>query len=224
MTSFCTLNRFFKKFRAYLTFLYIPLKELRRLTKIFQSNRGDNLKVYEELMVSFKSLAAQILKPAVLRENGPEDLCKLELTPFVLLPSDSVDMGTKFANMLEQLKMSPDEKEMMRSRAVDFLLALFKGFQSRLRGTVSLMKRVQKFAMPDFLNSPLDLNSFRPPFFPQDLNMAEVESQFRQMKVREWTAKSTDAFWLEVHSFQDISGDNPFKIISTGEKVYLCRY
>jgi hypothetical protein len=59
--------------RLFMLFLHPVLKELIRITKTFQSNSGNNMKVYAELETFF----LQILKAAIRKNKSSEELCCL---------------------------------------------------------------------------------------------------------------------------------------------------
>jgi hypothetical protein len=56
--------------RLFMLFLHPVLKELRRITKTFQSNSGNNMNVYAELETFF----LQILKAAIRKNKSSEEL------------------------------------------------------------------------------------------------------------------------------------------------------
>ena len=221
-----TLHNMFRddRNRLFMLFLYPVLKELRRITKMFQSNSGDNIKVYSELEQFFLALANQILKPAILRNKSSEELCSLNIeSNFCILPIDSVDFGGTFLQKLENSKLSVEAKNEILKKAAGFLKELFMGMQKRMSGTFQLMKNVYKFAMPGFLEKKLEKVDLIAPYFPQDdLSMAEIDAKFRLLKTKSWSSKNTDEFWIEVHSFQDVSGNFPFQILSNGVIKMLC--
>ena len=58
----------------YLLFLFPILKELRRLSNLFQSNSSDNFRIYSELETTFQSLGVRILKPSIEHHKTVRDL------------------------------------------------------------------------------------------------------------------------------------------------------
>ena len=97
------------------------------------------------------------------------------------------------------------------------------GLQKRLRGTFGLMKHVQKFMMPKFLDNPLARSDLIAPFFPQDdTSLGEIQGKFRLLKAMKWSNTETNNFWFEVHSYQDLEGNFPFRIFSQGVIKMLC--
>jgi len=93
-----------KKNYLFLLFLHPILQELKRLSKLFQSNTADNLRIFSELEASFRSFATRILKPTILNSNSSEDLSALNIdTEFCLLETDSVDLGSLFLQQLDNV-------------------------------------------------------------------------------------------------------------------------
>ncbi len=210
--------------RMFMLFLHPVLKELRRITKTFQSNSGDNMKIYSELEAFFLALGTQILKPAILKNKTTEELCNLNIdSNFCMLPTEAIDFGENFLFKLERSKLSTEAKNNVLTKASAFLKELFMGLQKRLQGTFGLMKHVQKFMMPKFLENPLARSDLIAPFFPQDdTSLGEIEGKFRLLKAMKWSNTETNNFWFEVHSYQDLSEDFPFRILSQGVIKMLC--
>ena len=126
--------------RLFMLFVHPLLKDLRRINKIFQSNSGDNIKVYSELEAYFLALATRILKPAILRDKSAEDLCGLILeTNFCLLPTEAIDLGDHFLQKLARSNLSAEVKNAVMVQAGNFLKELFIGLQRRLQGTKILI-------------------------------------------------------------------------------------
>jgi hypothetical protein len=109
-----SLHNMFKdeKNRHYLQFMYSTLKELQRLTNLFQGNNPNNIKIFGELQTYFIALATQILKPAIIREKSLEELCQLNVdSNFCMLPVDSIDLGNRFLEQLQRSRLPRVEKE-----------------------------------------------------------------------------------------------------------------
>ena len=90
--------------RPYLIFLFPILRDLRIITKKFQSTKGNNLEIFRELHDFFMTLARRILKPAIFREKTAEQLCELNIdTEFCILSLDNTDYGQLFLREIENL-------------------------------------------------------------------------------------------------------------------------
>ena len=121
--------------RLYMLFIHPILKDLRRITKLFQSNSGDNIKIYSELESYFLALATRILKPAILKNKSADELCELILdTSFCMLPTEAIDFGDYFLQKLARSSLSKEVKNSVLTSAAKFLKELFIGLQKRLQG------------------------------------------------------------------------------------------
>ena len=221
-----TLSEMFSDEKNYLflLFLFPTLKELRRLTKLFQSNSVDNFQIYSELEASFKSLAQRILKPSIIRSNTIEFLAEINLdTDFCLLEPDSVDLGSSFLKNLEKSKLSNSEKMDIKIRGKAFLKEVFVGFQKRLSGTLTTMRNVSRFTFNNFVSSNLKAEDFLSPFFPQDFSsLSQVEEKSKLLKTVEFSENQTDSFWLAVHNYKGAGGNFPFRPLSSGIIKMMC--
>jgi hypothetical protein len=221
-----TLNEMFcdEKNFLYLLFLFPTLKELRRLSKLFQSNSVDNFRIYSELETAFKSLAHRILKPSIISSNTIECLAEINLdTDFCLLEPDSVDLGSSFLKNLEKSKLSPSEKMDLKIRGKAFLKDVFVGFQKRLCGTLTTMRKVSSFSFNNFTTSILKAEHFIAPFFPQDCSsLSEIEEKSKILKTVEFSENQTDTFWLAVHKYKGAGGNFPFHPLSNGVIKMMC--
>ena len=215
-----SLSEMFKDERNHLTLLFLHpvLKELNRVNKLFQSNNADNLKIYKELQTFFCALATQILKPAILKGKSADELALLKIDgDFCLLPFDAADLGSSFLSRLEKSVLDQQKKVELKMTAFHFLKELFLSLQKRLSGTFALMKTIESFAFPQFLESPFCTRNFVAPFFDQNaVTLSEIEMKFRQMKLIGWKSTTTADFWSEVHNYTDASGDRSFRTISRG--------
>ncbi len=213
-----------EKNHLYLLFLFPIIKELRRLTKLFQSNSVDNFRIYSELEMAFKSLALRLLKPSIISSNSIDRLCELNLdTDFCLLEPDSVDLGSSFLKNLEKSNLSVGEKTDLRIRGKAFLKEVFVGFQKRLRGCLAMMRKVSLFSINNFASSNLKSENFISPFFPQDsTSLSEIEEKTKILKTLKFSETQTESFWLSVHNYKDPGGNSTFKPLTSGVIKMLC--
>ncbi len=210
--------------KLYLLFLYPVLKELKNLSKLFQSNTQETFKVYSSLRTYFRSLAARILKPSVLRLHTDDSLCELDLgSGFCILEDNDIDYGAKFQEDLQKSKLSATEKSYIRERCKNFLVELFKGLQKRASGCLALMTQVVQWSFPDIMSAKTTAGLLQRPFFPQDCaSQGSLEEDFRKMKLISWKSHDTAAFWLEVLLYQDALGNQVFKELAEGVLRMLC--
>ena len=208
----------------FLLMIFPVLKELHRLTKLFQSNSSDNFQIYVELEAAFQSLSKRLLKPAILREHSTESLAELNIeSDFCLLEPESVDLGSSFFKRLQKSKLTSSDRTDLLIRGRLFLKEVFVGFQKRLSGSLKLMRSVSKFSSDQFLSTDFKSENFPPPFFPQDIvSLSSVEEKSKLLKSLKFEAKSTDEFWIAVNNHQDFAGNYPFRSLSDGIIRMLC--
>jgi hypothetical protein len=140
-----------------------------------------------------------------------------------MLPTEAIDFGENFLFKLERSKLPIEAKNNVLAKASTFLKELFMGLQKRLRGTFCLMKHVLKFMMPKFLENPPTRTDLIAPFFPQDdASLGEIQGKFRLLKEMHWSNTETNDFWFEVHNYQDLAGNYPFRILTQGVIKMLC--
>ncbi len=202
--------------RLFLHFLHPVLQELKNLNLLLQTNSKETFKTFESFRVYFRALGTRILKPAVLSTNNDDELCDLSLeSGFCVLEDEDVDFGIKFLDLLQKSKQSSVDKSLIKRRCKAFLLELFKGMQKRLRGTLQLMRKVERWTFPDILSGVGD--SFPAPFFPQDSKtISELESSLRKVRQMKWKSQTSVDFWIEVHSYKNPLGQQPFQDLATG--------
>lgn len=208
----------------YLLMIFPVLKELHRLTKLFQANSPDNFQIYVELETAFQSLGQRLLKPAILRDNSTENLAELNIeSEFCLLEPQSVDLGSAFFKRLQNSKLSSSDRTRLLSCGQKFLKEVFVGFQRRLSGSLKLMRSVSKFSIDQFSTTDFKSENFISPFFPQDIIfLSSVEGETKLLKTLKLEATATDEFWIAVHNYQDAAGSYPFRSLSGSIIKMLC--
>ena len=211
----------------YLLFLLPILNELKRLTKLFQSNVADILRVFGDLESAFITLSRRILKPAIISANSTEQLASLNLaSDFCFLDPESVDLGSTFLLKLQKSSLTAEEKLDLKIRGKNFLKEVLIGFQKRLCGTLNMMKKIACFRSENFLSTRFAASNFPAPFFAQDqLSLSELEERAKLLQatnIESIKSGGTEAFWTAVHNYQDSTNSNPFHQLSSGVLKILC--
>ena len=94
-----------EKNRTLLLFLYPILKELRRLTNLFQKKTADSMTCMKEIKTFFLNLAEQVLTKKTIQLHSAEQLCRLPIKKHVeeqkegstlLLKLDEIKYGETF--------------------------------------------------------------------------------------------------------------------------------
>ena len=131
--------------RLFMIFLNPQLKEIKRISTLFQSNQADNVKIYSELKVYFMSLGRQILKPMIINNTSAEQLCDIIVSDINLLPVDLVDLGQTFPKELNMSNINSDRKLQLKENATNFLRELFIGLQKRIKPSLVMLRKTQAF-------------------------------------------------------------------------------
>jgi len=85
------------------------------------------------------------------------------------------------------------------------------------------MRNLKGFSIENFSTTTFSSEMFPAPFFPQNrLDLAEIEEKTKLLKTLNFASSSTEAFWCEVHNFQDAAGNFPFRQLSSGVIRMLC--
>ena len=168
--------------RVLLRFILPVLRDLRRITKLFQLKTGDNLKVFMEVKNFFLVLGSRILRKSTMDNNSARQLCEIDLgigrpgkpapknQPFPNVCFMSID-GTKYGQVfLDGIKQfTPNTQKLLKEQATNFLRRLFVGFQDRLGSqkgnTFKIIEDIEPFALPGFKNNPPKGTDFKKPFF-----------------------------------------------------------
>jgi hypothetical protein len=111
----------------------------------------------------------------------------------------------------------------LKIRGKAFLKEIFLGFQTRLSGTINLMRKICCFSADKFAMAQFSSGDFPLPFFPQDhASLAVIEEKSKQLKAANFSESSTESFWCAIHDFRDASGQLCFQPLSNGVIRMLC--
>ena len=198
--------------RSLMLFLLPFLRELRRITKIFQLKKADNLKIFHELKVFFLDIGKRILKPQIIRENNTSQLCDLSLsTDFCYLSVENVDYGAVFEESITRFNRQKQIE--LKQRGQKFLQELFKGLQKRLKGSLETVMKIEPFILSNLKVKPLTLSDFKQPFFDTDsVSLTVLEGQARKIQEAIQDHDDTETFWIRLYN----SPESGFNEISLG--------
>ena len=116
-----------KEYYALLLFIYPILRDLRRITKLFQCKTGENIKIFHELKEFVHHLARRFMKNEIIERNNIYQLLKLEHSlresDFCILHLDDVNYGTSFIRAIS--KFSNETKYDLRFKAREFMKTMF---------------------------------------------------------------------------------------------------
>ena len=140
------LSRLFKvkEYYALLLFIYPILRDLRRITKLFQCHTGDNIQIFHELKDFIHNLARRFMKPEIIERNNIYQLMKLEQSlkesDYCILHLDDVNYGGAF--LREISKFNLETRMDLRFKARDFMKTLFLQMANKLSGTLETVRYV----------------------------------------------------------------------------------
>ena len=119
------------QYRALLYFMFPILKDMRRITKMFQFKTGSNLDIYEELKSFITTIAQRFLKQVVIQRNNIYQLMDLDVTTeFNVLKLEDVNFGTTFEK--ELAKFDRKTQFELRTFGREYLRTLFMELQKKL--------------------------------------------------------------------------------------------
>ena len=123
------------EYKAILLFMFPILKDLRRITKLFQTKTGNNLQIYAELKQFVLDLCRRILKPSVLKANNVYQLLNLDLTTnFNLLSLNDTDFGNVF---LREISRFPASHQLdLKNKAREYMRTLMRNLQHHIGKTL----------------------------------------------------------------------------------------
>ena len=219
------LSGYFKDESNKIWFIFVLpiLKELRRLTKLFEKKSADNFTIYKEICTYFVSLGQRILKPAILSRNTTAQLCELELdTDYCFLSLDDADLGYQFLTKVKNLRVSETQKLNMRQRAFNSLKSLFHGIQKRMSNTIEIFEDMEPFSLPNFIEKAPDSKCFKGLYF--DTNKVRngiIEQKVRQLRNEAKEGESTEQFWCRCHEM-NVGGEYKYRDVTDGVIRMLC--
>ena len=214
-----------EKNKVYFVFVLPLIKELRRLTKLFEKKTGDNFKIYKEIIAFFVSLGRRVLKPAIMNRNTLVQLCDLKLTDFCFLSMDDADIGHQFQTKVQALRISESEKLNMKKRAYESLKVLLIGLQMRLADTVQIYEDIEPFMLPNFIeNEDPKPECFKSRYFNSvKVQNGMIEQIVRQLKIETVVPnETTEEFWCRCHMMTDIGGTFKYRDVTDGVIRMLC--
>ena len=207
--------------RSLLLFLFPMLRDLSRLTKLFQRKQANNLVIYNEIQVFFMDLARKILKDSTLRNSTVQQLCEINLsTTFCFLSLNDVTFGEVFMQSIR--KFDVDTQNNLKNRAQAFMKQLFVQLQARLTGTLQTIRKLEPFCLPRFYENPPTIREFMKPFFMTDMvSLGILENHVRQLVPLVKENDTTDSFWINIHNLK-IGEEPKYQEISNGVVKMLC--
>ena len=188
-----------------LIFLKPVLREVQTVNKKFQSQNPDPTKLIGDLLLLIKSLATKIVMPG---KNLNFITAKLE---------DHLDphpyVGYQFETEMSASKFSPEVRNQMRTRCVNFVLGLINQLRQRLPENIDILQDIALFSPDECLKRlKRSIVHFAKLFVTDADVLTRVDFQWKNLSLIHWS-EVTDCvkFWTEVSLYMDSTGQNPFR-------------
>lgn len=186
---------------AFLVFLKHILGEVQRVNKKFEAEVQDPTKLLSDLLHLIDSMKSKVLIPG--KTLKADELIESYLDPRPYL-------GYEFEKEMSECKF-PHEKE-IRQRCVCFVVELIKQLQQRLPDNVQVLQSMSLLSAGECLQpikpGIIDLAKM---FTDSDEILTRIDFQWRNLHKVLWK-KNTDTseLWVEISSYTDATGENPF--------------
>lgn len=190
--------------KLYLLFTQPIIAEVSCTNKIFESDVNDPTKLFKDLVHLIKSLCSKIAIPG---SNITENI----IIENHLMPNPY--LGYEFENQISTSKLSDEIKHEIRSRCTKFLLLLIKQLQQRLPSNIHILQNMSMFNINECLNAiKPNILSLAEIFINDGETLTKVDFQWKKIHTVQWKEKlNTSSFWIEVASYKDAIGENPFE-------------
>ncbi|XP_030760425.1 uncharacterized protein LOC115885480 isoform X3 [Sitophilus oryzae] len=193
----------------YLLFLQPVLEEAQKVNKVFQMNENDPAKLLKSLTMLIQGLVMRIVISGC-KENFLTINVRNYLHP---KPNLGFAFEEKMKEVRKNNQLNVDEEKIIRSRCIDFIIALVKGLQVRLPDNVEVLEKVSLLCPEKCLRTvkPPITNLAKLMKVPTNL-ITKIDFQWLKINFVEWTnIDKTVPFWAEVLQYKDASYENPFQ-------------
>ena len=201
-----------EKHLLYLLALHPVLVQVQKVNKVFESNDADKTKLLDDLTRLMRELARSIMLPTSRIDPLLSDI-QSHLDPE---PNLGFRFERKATELISDKKISKEDIKIIRERTKNFLFLLFQQLKQRLPDNVSVLKQITCFSVQNTLKHIKEpVSAILQVMLTTDDEIAAAELQYNNIHLNNWSNISkTEDFWVEVDSFRDSSGVNPYKEIS----------
>jgi len=185
---------------AYLIFLHPILLEIQLVNKSFESNNADPSKLLSDLSLLVRSIANSFINLH----------CRLD--PLTNNLDSYVVPVIYFSLEFEDLVKYSNEKDILKSRCLQFLKVLLKQFQQRLPKNIHILEKVSLISVKNALHVIKDpLSPLTELFMYVKSTVDKVNQQWKNITNIKWLETSnTTKIWKEVSDYRYASDMNPF--------------
>lgn len=200
--------------KLYLVFLLPILRELNRVNKLFQLEKGSPVKLLAELMTLYRSCLEKVMRPvtfttwsATLRYDVAD--------PQNHLPIAAIYFGTKFHELLVTLNLHHQAVNSVKERCQAYLLTLCQELRTRLPSNVEQLESLSELS-PAVMLSPRKPPLNKLPFFQlySGVNIGVIEQQYNRIRNVRWPEREeteVEEFWLDVLNHTNAAGERDFE-------------
>lgn len=197
---------------AFLLFLHPILEEVQRVNKLFESRTTDKVKLLNDLYLLIKSVANKLIVPTARFDPLTCNIEEyLDSNPYL-----GYRFERKIVEMKEEKKINKEDEKNLRERSKKFLLCLYHQLKQRLPDNLKILMNISSLSVGKVLNPTKEpiLHLLEMMGISEDL-ISAIEIQYNKIHLIHWeNIKETEAFWCEVLSYKDASGNNPFEELS----------
>lgn len=194
---------------VYLKYLHSVLKEVQEVNLAFESRNADHVKLFDDLLRLLKCLTNKIIIPM---DNF--DYLDGDLDPFI---NTFLNFGYNFEKSCRDNNISQSDKKVIEKNLLHFVKNLIMEIRAKLPSNIQIFKKISLLSSQNVLsNNVISLLPIFEEFCNDTQEIEELENCLKNLKTCEWkNTERTDKFWIEVHSYKNAIGNNPFKKLST---------
>lgn len=212
-SMYCDRNNF-----VFLTFLHPILNLVQKTNKNFESKTADSTKLLSDVKWLYSTVVNKVILPTA-RINIFENDIENHLDP-------SPALGFAFESACQEHAICGQDKAVLKSRCVAFLVALAKELKNRLPQSLNILEKMNAFSVSECLKpNKLPITDVASHFVTNDARstISQVEFQWDNLRSINWKeTKDTEKFWTEVINYRDSSGESPFKHLNDLALKVLC--
>lgn len=190
--------------KLYMLFLRPLLQDIQRTVKAFQGENTDPTKLLSDLSNLVTSVSNKVLIPTARIDPLTSDIC-----PYV---DRRAYLGYEFERLCLASKLPEEGERNLRERCIACVTSLCSELRNRLPDNVKILKKISLFAVDQCLRVVKDSVTEIAEVLGCDPGQIErIDSQWRNLTIVKWQeTSSTVTFWIEVCSYKDACGINPY--------------
>lgn len=190
--------------KLYMLFLRPLLQDIQRTMKAFQGENTDPTKLLSDLSNLVASVSNKVLIPTARVNPLTSDI-----SPYI---DSRAYLGYEFERMCSTSKLLEEQERNLRERCIACVTSLCSELRNRLPENVKILKKMSLFAVDQCLRVVKEeVTEIAEVFGCIPEQIERIDNQWRNLTVVKWhETSSTVKFWIEVYSYKDASGINPY--------------